>query len=64
MQLAGAEVLDTAAARNLVVGQQEDELNLCKKQDSKGKGRVVLPMYSSGEIMARTTKYQECHTKK
>ena len=64
MQLAGAEVLDTATARSLVVGQPEDEPNLCKEQGSKGKGRVVLPMYSSREIMARTTKYQECRMKK
>ena len=64
MQHAGAEVLDTAAARSLVVGQPEDEQNLCKEQGSKGKGRVVLPMYSSGEIMARATKSQGCHMKK
>ena len=36
MQHAGAEVLDTAAAKSLVVGQPEDESNLCKKQDSNG----------------------------
>ena len=64
MQHAGAVVLDAVAARSLVVGQPEDEPSLCKKQSSKGKGRVVLPMYSSREIMARTTKYQECHMKK
>ena len=64
MQHAGAEVLESNAARSLVVSQPEDETNLCKEQGSKGKGRVVLPMYSSREIMARTTKYQECHMKK
>ena len=38
MQLVGAEVLDTAVARSLVVGQPEDEPNLRKKQGSKGNG--------------------------
>ena len=64
MHLVGTEVLDTGAARSLVVGQPGDEPNLYKEQGSKGKGRVVLPMYSSREIMARTTKYQECHMNK
>ena len=64
MQLARAEVLDTATARSLVVGQPEDKPNLCMKQDSKGKEMSVLPMYSFREIVERTTKYQECHMKK
>ena len=64
MQLAGAEVLDTVAARSLVVEQPEDKPNLCKKQGSKVKRGLVLPMYSFKEIVARTTKYQECHMKK
>ena len=58
MQLAGAEVLDTVAARSLVVGKPEDEPNIYTKQGSKGKGMSVLSMCSFREIMERTTKYQ------
>ena len=65
MQLAEAEVPDTAAARSLVVEHPEDEPNLYMKQDSKGKGKSVLPtMYSFRETIERTIKYQECHMKK
>ena len=45
MQLAEAEVPDTAAARSLVVEHPEDEPNLYMKQDSKGKGKSVLLTY-------------------
>ena len=61
MQQVGAEVLDPAVARSLVVDQPGDENNLCRNNSNMGKGGVVLPMSISGEIMARTTKYQECH---
>ena len=64
MQLAEAEVPDTAAARSLVVEHPEDEPNLYMKQDSKGKGKSVLPMYSFREILERTTRYRECPMKK
>ena len=56
MQLAGAEILDTAAARSLVVEQPEDKPNLCMKHGSNGKGKPVLPMYSFRGTMEK--KYQ------
>ena len=46
VQLTGSEVLDTAAARSLVVGQPQDKPNLCTKHGSKGKGKLVLLMFS------------------
>ena len=60
MQHVGAEILDPAVARSLVVERPGDVNDLCKNNSNTGKKGVVLPMSISGITMGRTTKYHEC----